>query len=186
MTVTEFQAVAGAPEVGQLVRVRDRHWVVSDVVASTLDGDRPQHLIELTSVEDDGLGDELTVIWEIEPGTAILETATLPRPQFDRFDDPERLDAFLDAVRWGAITSTDAEPSRPPSGPVSPSRTTSSTQSCGPCRCRGSTSSLPTTWASVRRSRRARGPRATAAPPRPHRPRGVPGVSDAEVEGRDG
>jgi superfamily II DNA or RNA helicase len=108
MTSTELRSVATAPEVGQLVRVRDRHWVVSDVAASTLDGDRAQHLIELASVEDDGLGDELSVIWEIEPGTAVLETATLPRPQLDRYDDPERLDAFLDAVRWGAITSADS------------------------------------------------------------------------------
>src|SRR5205085_9584517 len=109
MTDTVLRPVVAAPEVGQLVRVRDRHWVVSDVAASTLaNGGQPQHLIELVSVEDYGLGDELTVIWEIEPGTAVLETATLPRPHLDRFDNPERLDAFLDAVRWGAITSADS------------------------------------------------------------------------------
>jgi len=102
------------PEVGQLVRVRDRAWVVADVQASsTLHGELPearQHLLELTSVggEDDGLDNELTVIWEIEPGATILETATLPRPRLDHFDDPSRLDAFLDAVRWGAITSADS------------------------------------------------------------------------------
>jgi len=109
MTVTQLRSVAGAPEVGQLVRVRDRRWVVSDVAASTLsEGEHRQHLIELACVEDDGLGDELSVIWEIEPGKAVLDTATLPRPQLDRFDDPSRLDAFLDAVRWGAITSADS------------------------------------------------------------------------------
>ncbi len=108
MTTAEARPLVAAPEVGQLVRVRDRHWVVSEVQASTLDGDHAQHLIELASVEDDGLGDELTVIWEIEPGTDIPETATLPRPQLDRFDDPSRLDGFLDAVRWGAITSADS------------------------------------------------------------------------------
>lgn len=102
-------AVVAAPEVGQLVQVRARHWVVSDVAASTFgDGRRSQHLVELASVEDDGLGHELSVVWEIEPGTAVLDTATLPRPQLDRFDDPARLDAFLDAVRWGAITSADS------------------------------------------------------------------------------
>jgi hypothetical protein len=88
-------------EVGQLVRVRDRHWVVTDVVASALDGsygEHRQHRVHLSSVEDDGLGDELSAIWEIEAGTAILETATLSQPQLDRFDDPERLDAF----RWAA------------------------------------------------------------------------------------
>jgi hypothetical protein len=104
MTATDLRPVA-SPEVGQLVRVRDRHWIVTDVAASALDGnhgEHRQHLVDLSSVEDDGLGDELSVIWEIEPGTAVLETATLPQPQLDRFDEPERLDAFLDAVRWGA------------------------------------------------------------------------------------
>src|SRR5437588_49109 len=98
MTAIEVRPIAAAPEVGQLVRVRDRHWVVSDATASTLDGDHTQHLLELSSVEDDGLDDELAVIWEIEPGATILETATLPRPRLDHFDDPSRLDAFLDAV----------------------------------------------------------------------------------------
>jgi superfamily II DNA or RNA helicase len=104
-----------APEVGQLVRVRDRYWVVSDTQASSLAADdgtggpaEVQHLVELSSVEDDGLAQELSVIWEIEPGATVLQTATLPRPRADRFDDPQRLDAFLDAVRWGAITSADS------------------------------------------------------------------------------
>ena len=70
-----------APEVGQLVRVRDRHWVVTNVVASSLDtpAGTPSHLVELSSVEDDAYGDELTVFWEVEPGTVVLPKATLPR-----------------------------------------------------------------------------------------------------------
>jgi superfamily II DNA or RNA helicase len=103
-----------APEQGQLVRVRDRLWVVTDVRASqqpidvvaTVEQD-PQHAVQLSSVEDDGLGEELTVIWEVEVGAQILESWTLPSPVARRFDSPERLDAFLDAVRWGAITSAD-------------------------------------------------------------------------------
>ena len=98
-------ASAALPEVGQIALVRDRHWVVADVQRSTQVPDAlaaateaPQTLIELTSVEDDGFGDDLNVIWEVEPGARVLETATLPRPTPGRFDDPERLDAFLDAV----------------------------------------------------------------------------------------
>ena len=97
MTTVPNEVFPAAPEVGQLVRVRDRHWVVADVQASTIGGAWPQHLVELQSVEDDDLSDELAVIWEIE-GTAVLEAATLPRPAIDRFDNPVRLDAFLDAV----------------------------------------------------------------------------------------
>lgn len=101
--------ILAAPEVGQLVRVRDRHWVVTNVVASSLDSAAgpPSHLVELSSVEDDAFSDELTVFWEVEPGTVVLPKATLPQPS-EGFDDPGRLAAFLDAVRWGAIASADA------------------------------------------------------------------------------
>ncbi len=103
------------PEEGQLVTVRDRHWIVRSVTASSLPVDvmsphhSLQHLVEMSSVEDDGLGDELTVIWEIEPGARILETANLPKPIAGKFDDPGRLKTFLDAVRWGAVTSADSQ-----------------------------------------------------------------------------
>src|SRR5262249_12060868 len=94
------------PEENQLVRVRGQHWVVSVVRPNA--HDEPQHLVELTSVEDDGLGEDLTVVWEVEPGARILEKETFPTPQRGRFDDPERLAAFLDAVRWGAVNSADS------------------------------------------------------------------------------
>lgn len=101
-----------APEQGQLVEVRRRQWVVGEVVRSSLPPDagvgaspRGQHLISLTSIEDDALGEQLQVVWEIEPGARVLERAGLPHP--DGFDDPARLEAFLHAVRWGAVTDAD-------------------------------------------------------------------------------
>ena len=103
-------AVRDVPEVGNVVRVRDRHWVVSDVTRSELATGtlaQPQSLLDLTSIEDDGFGETLRVIWEIEPGREVLRAATLPRPVAGQLDPPERLDAFLDAVRWGAIASAD-------------------------------------------------------------------------------
>jgi superfamily II DNA or RNA helicase len=102
------------PETGQLVSVRDRRWVVVNVERSTQPLDvlaaataRREHLVTMTSVEDDGLGEELRVVWELEQSTRILDRAALPVPDAQRFDEPARLDAFLDAVRWGAITSAD-------------------------------------------------------------------------------
>src|SRR6478735_1347140 len=100
------------PEQGQMVSVRSRNWMVTDVSASTLPHERlqtglesPQHLLTLSSVEDDGLGEELQVIWELEPGARVVEKVALPDPT--GFDPPDRLDAFLDAVRWGASSSAD-------------------------------------------------------------------------------
>ena len=97
------------PEIGQLAIVRKRPFVVTEIIPSAPglggDGARPTHLIKLSSVEDDGIGEELNVIWELEPGTQVHEKSTLPDP--DSFDHPKRLQAFLDAVRWGAVSQAD-------------------------------------------------------------------------------
>lgn len=101
--------MAVVPEVGQLVVVRKRPFVVTEVIPSTpgFAGHPTQqcNLVKLYSVEDDGLGEELQVIWELEPGTTIFEKSTLPDPV--SFDHPKRLKAFLDAVRWGAVSQAD-------------------------------------------------------------------------------
>jgi len=64
-----------------------------------------QHLVSLSSVEDDGLGEELQVVWELEPGASKIEARELPYPE--GFDSPDRLAAFLDAVRLAAACSAD-------------------------------------------------------------------------------
>src|SRR3954452_19999719 len=112
MTVVDIEITTRTPlpESGQLARVRGRMWVVGDVVRDSqadVDGRPVQHLVSLVSVEDDATGEELDVVWEIEPGTKVVERAELPSLVADRLDDPAQLDAFLDAVRWGAVTSAD-------------------------------------------------------------------------------
>jgi len=104
--------LAPIPEQGQLVEVRGRPFIVSEVVQSARtanglgrNGD-PQHLVTLSAIEEDALGEELQVIWEIEPGAEVKGKAALPEP--DGFDPPARLDAFLNAVRWGASSSADS------------------------------------------------------------------------------
>lgn len=97
------------PEIGQLVVLRKRPFVVTEIIPSatlqTGASARKSHLIKLSSVEDDGLGEELQVIWELEPGTSVHEKSTLPEPH--SFDHPKRLQAFLDAVRWGSVSQAD-------------------------------------------------------------------------------
>jgi hypothetical protein len=94
------------------VQVRSREWVVNNVKPSSLPAVAlkpefagPQNLLTLSSVEDDGLGEELQVVWEIEPGARVIEKVVLPEPT--GFDAPDKLDAFLDAVRWGAASTAD-------------------------------------------------------------------------------
>ncbi len=102
------------PEVGQLVRVRGQQWVVvavdrsrqpvDELAPSELPG---RTLVSLSSVSDDDLGRELTLVWEVEPGREVVEATQLPAVGTGRFDDAQRLGAFLDAVRWGTIASAD-------------------------------------------------------------------------------
>ena len=107
-----MSVVRAIPEQGQLVNVRSRRFVVMDVRKSSLPTNpmlngvkKPQHLVTLSSVEDDALGEELQVIWDLEPGACVYEKMELPVP--NGFDQPAFLDAFLDAVRWGAASIAD-------------------------------------------------------------------------------
>lgn len=100
------------PEQGQIVTVRQRRYAVTDILASALPSDplhtatdKTLHLVSLNCIEDDALGESLQVIWELEPGTRVDEKVGLPEPV--GFDSPRRLNAFLDAVQWGAVSSAD-------------------------------------------------------------------------------
>jgi hypothetical protein len=66
--------------------------------------DSQHHLVRLASV-DDSLGDEITVVWEAEPNALAMDFDELPQPT--AFDDPDTLDAFLNAVRWGIVNDID-------------------------------------------------------------------------------
>jgi len=97
------------PEPGQLVEARRRRWVVADVASSVLSGGKidgtTQTLVSLESLDEDALGEELQIVWELEPGAQVLENVGLP--PVEGCDSNDELEAFLDAVRWGAVTNAD-------------------------------------------------------------------------------
>lgn len=99
------------PEVGQQVQVRNGPYVVQEVQHTPAelrnDGSkRPATTrVRLTSLRDELLGQSLEVLWELEPGAEIREDQEMPQPS--GFDAPHRLDAFLNAVRWGAVVQAD-------------------------------------------------------------------------------
>jgi len=62
----------------------------------------------MQSVEEERYGRELTVIWELEPGRSVVREQGLPETiRADQFDDPKTFAAYVDALRWGALTSAD-------------------------------------------------------------------------------
>jgi hypothetical protein len=86
--------------------VRGQRWTVSEVEA----GERST-LVSLQSVENGRYDEALEVFWEIEPDRLLLllPNGSLPEVNAAGFDPPERLAAFLDAVRWSAVTSADVK-----------------------------------------------------------------------------
>lgn len=102
------------PEIGQLVRVRQRRYAVLEISPSELPTSGLSaiwtaacNLVTLSSVDDEGVGEELCVIWELEPGADVVQRGSLPEPL--GFDPPARFDDFMNAVRWGAISSADTK-----------------------------------------------------------------------------
>ncbi len=95
---------ANVPAPSNLVAVRGQRWVVSNIEPAG-----QNTLVTLQSVEDGRYGHTLEVIWEVEPGRQVLPSGSLPDVGAGRFDSPQRLAAFLDAVRWGAVTSADVK-----------------------------------------------------------------------------
>lgn len=103
------------PKPGQVVSVRGSKWAVSDVQVQSLqrspadEGEAGlRHRVSLSSIEEDRMGEELDVIWELELGNNVQPDQGMPQTiDADRFDEPRKLAAFVDAVRWGAVTSAD-------------------------------------------------------------------------------
>lgn len=105
-------AISGLPEPGQLVEIRRKLCVATDIQTSgSVDTKMmgytgvPTHLVTVSSLEDDGFGEELQVVWELEPSKRVFERSNLP--DVSGFDKPNHLDAFLNAVRWGTISFAD-------------------------------------------------------------------------------
>ena len=115
MTERAVATLPPVPEPGQVVNVRGATWAVTEIQAQgsprALAGEDQAglaHVVRLQSLEEDQLGYELAVVWELEAGHTLAPDQGLPETiSPDRFDDPNTLAAFVDAVRWGAVTSAD-------------------------------------------------------------------------------
>ena len=108
-------ALPEVPAPGRIVTVRGSTWAVVDVRRQGLPRSPAdeataglQHVVDLQSLEDDRLGEELSVVWELELGHSVDPERGLPtHVDPDAVDDPTILGACVDAVRWGAVTSAD-------------------------------------------------------------------------------
>ena len=61
------------PEVGELVRVRSRRWLVEEVGEPPAPGE--SSIVRLACADDDAQGQSLSVFWDYELDRRILEDA---------------------------------------------------------------------------------------------------------------
>ena len=103
------------PDPGQVVEVRGSTWAVANVKQQGLPRSPADetnahlsHVVDLQSLDEDRLGEQLSVVWELEVGHTVTPAQGLPEKiNPDAFDDPTTLAGFVDAMRWGAVTSAD-------------------------------------------------------------------------------
>jgi len=93
------------PEVGELILVRSRRWLVDEVVAPSTPGQSA--LVRLACADDDAQGQTLDVFWDYEPDRLILEEEGWQDLAAKGFDAPRQFAAFLHTLRWNCVTATD-------------------------------------------------------------------------------
>ena len=101
MTV-QTRAPEMTPEVGQLVLVRSRGWLVEEVVKNG----KGSPLIRLSCADDDAQGQSLDVYWDYEIDRLILEEEGWADLASKGFDPPRHFAAFLHTLRWNCVTAT--------------------------------------------------------------------------------
>ena len=95
------------PQVGELVQVRSRRWLVENVVLPTNGKDSPQ--VTLACAEDDSQGESLTVLWDYELDRRVLEEGGWAELASQGFDSPRRFAAFVHTLQWNCTTATDPQ-----------------------------------------------------------------------------
>src|SRR5689334_1397957 len=90
---------------GQVVRVRQRRYVVEEVRPPTAPADAT--LVRLACLDDDAQGQPLEVLWEKEVDSEVLTGEAWRDIASRGFDPPDLFSAYLHALRWNCVTATD-------------------------------------------------------------------------------
>ncbi len=92
------------PEPGQITRVRQRTYLVEEVVEPKRIADST--LVRLACVDDDNQGQPLEVLWEREIDREIITGENWESIAQRGFDKPETFASYLNTLKWNCVTST--------------------------------------------------------------------------------
>ena len=104
-TILPMSIQPAIPNIGQIVGVRQRLYLVEGTVPPVNGGDST--LLRLACVDDDAQGQVLDVLWERELDRKILSAEAWDAIAARGFDPPKKFVAYLKTLRWNCVTSTD-------------------------------------------------------------------------------
>src|ERR1700680_1644937 len=93
------------PEIGQIVAVRQRLYLVDHVILPPNPSD--SLLRRLSCVDDDAQGQPLDVLWDRELDAQVITGEAWDAIAKRGFDHTDRFAAYLNTLRWNCVTSTD-------------------------------------------------------------------------------
>lgn len=96
-----------APVKGDIALVRQRQYLVEDVVAPTATKEATR--VDLVCLDDDAQGRRLSVLWELELGAKVLQPESEGLGRVEALDSPRRFAAYFHALRWSQVTATRAD-----------------------------------------------------------------------------
>lgn len=96
---------ATLPAPGQIVRVRQRLYLVERVVPPPAPADST--LIGLSCIDDDAQGQPLGVLWERELDAEVMTGEAWDAITRRGFDPAPLFSAYLNTLRWNCVTATD-------------------------------------------------------------------------------
>jgi hypothetical protein len=112
-SVRGFNSIAAAlvpggeveiPASGQIVQVRQRLYLVEEVVEPTKAEDST--LVRMSCVDDDNQGEPLQVLWQREIDAKIVTGEAWESVAKRGFDPPRLFAAYLNTLKWNCITAT--------------------------------------------------------------------------------
>ena len=104
MILEKDASLSPAPEVGQIVQVRTRRFLVDRVESAPSAGGA---VVGLLCVDDDAQGQGLDVVWDLELEKSILDRDVWKSIGKKGFDDPRFFAAYMRTLRWNCVTATD-------------------------------------------------------------------------------
>jgi superfamily II DNA or RNA helicase len=97
--------MAGAPQVGDFVRLRTRRWLVEGERL----GNQGLRSLRLACVDDDAQGEVADILWDAELDAEVLRDDGWATLSQSGTDDPTVFAAYIRTLRWNTATAADRD-----------------------------------------------------------------------------